>query len=63
VHVPARLMRAVAPGLVPVSLGLQGAFTEVPLDMALFHVCIPFTAHRINLRCAGYDSMICGCPA
>jgi len=56
-------MRAVAPGLVPVSLGLQGAFTEVPLDMALFHVCIPFTAHRINLRCAGYDSMICGCPA
>ena len=47
---PARLMLAVAPGLVPVSLGLQGAFTEVPLDMALFHICIPFTAHRINLR-------------
>ena len=53
---PARGMRWLAPNLLPLSLSLQGTFTEMPLDMALFHVCIPFTAHRINPRCAPRES-------
>ena len=55
---PARAMRTLAPGLIPVSLSLTGAFSEVPLDMVLIQICIPFTAHRINIRCGSQAHVV-----
>ncbi|KAK9812860.1 hypothetical protein WJX72_004825 [[Myrmecia] bisecta] len=50
VHIPVRLARTLAPGLYPLHFHVVDAFSEVPADMLLFHVCIPFTVPHLHIR-------------
>jgi hypothetical protein len=51
-QVPVRLIRLVAPSVFPLRLQVMDAFWEVPVDILLFHVAIPFTIAHLNLRSA-----------
>lgn len=50
VHLPIKLAAAVAPSLFPLSFHALDTVTDVPADMLLLHVCLPFTLPHLNLR-------------
>ncbi len=51
VHIPIRLATGLAPGLFPLDMGLISGFSEAPLDLLLFQVCLPLTAPFFRQRC------------
>jgi E3 ubiquitin-protein ligase MARCH6 len=50
VFIPIRLALACRPALFPLNLRFSDPFTEVPADMLLFHICIPFTVEHFKPR-------------
>ena len=50
VHLPIKLAAAVAPSLFPFSFHALDTVTEVPADMLLLHVCLPFTIPHLHVR-------------
>ena len=52
VHLPIKLASTLAPSLFPLSFYPLDTVTEVPADMLLLHVCLPFTLPHLNVRYA-----------
>jgi len=52
VHLPMKLASTLAPSLFPLSFYPLDTVTEVPADMLLLHVCLPFTLPHLNVRYA-----------
>ncbi len=52
VHLPIKLASTLAPSLFPLSFYPLDTVTEVPVDMLLLHVCLPFTLPHLNIRYA-----------
>ncbi|KAL0020826.1 hypothetical protein WJX79_004115 [Trebouxia sp. C0005] len=50
VHLPIKLASTLAPSLFPLSFYPLDTVTEVPADMLLLHVCLPFTLPHLNVR-------------
>ena len=50
VYLPIQLALALAPSLFPVQLRFSDPFAEVPVDMLLFHLVVPFTAEHVRPR-------------
>ena len=50
VHVPIQAALRLAPGMFPVQLRFSDPFSEVPADMLLFHLCVPFTIEHMRPR-------------
>ena len=60
VHLPIKLASWVAPSLFPLSFHPLDTVTEVPADMLLLHVCLPFTLPHLNVR---YSIVVSVSPA
>lgn len=50
VYLPVRAALALAPSLFPLNLRFSDPFLEIPADMLLFHVCVPFTIEHVRPR-------------
>lgn len=49
-HLPIKLARALVPSLFPFAFHRLDTITEVPADMLLLHVCLPFTLPHLHIR-------------
>jgi hypothetical protein len=50
VWAPVQLCARLAPAFFPLSLRFHDPYTEVPADIILFHVCVPFTIDHFHPR-------------
>ncbi|KAL3131681.1 hypothetical protein ABBQ38_007973 [Trebouxia sp. C0009 RCD-2024] len=50
VHLPIKLARVLVPSLFPFAFHHLDTITEVPADMLLLHVCLPFTLPHLHIR-------------
>ena len=50
VHLPIKLASLIAPSLFPLSFHTLESVTEVPADMLLLHVALPFTLAHLDLK-------------
>ncbi|KAF3435429.1 hypothetical protein FNV43_RR22518 [Rhamnella rubrinervis] len=50
VFLPVKLAMRVAPSIFPFDISLSDPFTEIPADMLLFQICIPFAIEHFKLR-------------
>ncbi|CAM8994149.1 unnamed protein product [Rhodiola kirilowii] len=52
VFLPVKLAMRMAPSVFPLDISLSDPFTEIPADMLLFQICIPFAVRHFQLRTA-----------
>lgn len=52
VRLPAILLRSTVPHLFPLRLGFLDPFAQIPADVLLFHICLPFAIEHMKLRVA-----------
>ncbi|CAK9208987.1 unnamed protein product [Sphagnum troendelagicum] len=50
VFLPIRLSISIAPHMFPFDIRVSDPFTEIPADMLLFHICIPFAVEHFRPR-------------
>ncbi|XP_017256136.1 probable E3 ubiquitin ligase SUD1 isoform X2 [Daucus carota subsp. sativus] len=50
VFLPVKLAMRVAPSIFPLDISVSDPFTEIPADMLLFQICIPFALEHFKLR-------------
>ncbi|KAF9601697.1 hypothetical protein IFM89_022117 [Coptis chinensis] len=50
VFVPVKLAMRLAPSVFPLDVSVSDPFTEIPADMLLFQICIPFAIEHFKLR-------------
>ncbi|KAL6580007.1 putative E3 ubiquitin ligase sud1 [Orobanche minor] len=50
VFLPVKLAMQVAPCIFPLDISVSDRFTEIPADMFLFQICIPFAIEHFKLR-------------
>ncbi|KAL2642943.1 hypothetical protein R1flu_010530 [Riccia fluitans] len=50
VFLPVRLAIFAAPSVFPLDIRVSDPFTEIPADMLLFHICIPFAVEHFRPR-------------
>uniref|UniRef100_A0A175YF66 RING-type E3 ubiquitin transferase n=1 Tax=Daucus carota subsp. sativus TaxID=79200 RepID=A0A175YF66_DAUCS len=50
VFLPVKLAMRVAPSIFPLDISVSDPFTEIPVDMLLFQICIPFAIEHFELR-------------
>nr|PNR39211.1 hypothetical protein PHYPA_019489 [Physcomitrium patens] len=50
VFLPVRLAISIAPRMFPLDIRVSDPFTEIPADMLLFHICIPFAVEHFRPR-------------
>ncbi|KAG9148194.1 hypothetical protein Leryth_014108 [Lithospermum erythrorhizon] len=50
VFLPAKLAMRVSPSIFPLDISISDPFTEIPADMLLFQICIPFAIEHFKLR-------------
>ncbi|GMH02871.1 hypothetical protein Nepgr_004710 [Nepenthes gracilis] len=50
VFLPVKLAMRMAPSLFPLDITVSDPFTEIPADMLLFQICIPFAIEHFKLR-------------
>ncbi|CAM6094443.1 unnamed protein product [Calypogeia fissa] len=50
VFLPVRLAILTAPSMFPLDIRVSDPFTEIPADMLLFHICIPFAVEHFRPR-------------
>ncbi|KAJ7946073.1 E3 ubiquitin-protein ligase MARCH6 [Quillaja saponaria] len=50
VFLPVKLAMRMAPSLFPLDISVSDPFTEIPADMLLFQICIPFAIEHFKLR-------------
>lgn len=50
VYLPVRLAVRMAPSIFPLDISVSDPFTEIPADMLLFQICIPFAIEHFKLR-------------
>ncbi|KAF8404991.1 hypothetical protein HHK36_009886 [Tetracentron sinense] len=50
VFLPVKLAMRIAPSIFPLDISLSDPFTEIPADMLLFQICIPFAIEHFKLR-------------
>ncbi|KAF7127563.1 hypothetical protein RHSIM_Rhsim11G0163900 [Rhododendron simsii] len=50
VFLPVKLAMRIAPSIFPLDITVSDPFTEIPADMLLFQICIPFAVEHFKLR-------------
>ncbi|KAL5713997.1 RING-type E3 ubiquitin transferase [Ranunculus cassubicifolius] len=50
VFLPVKLAMRLAPTVFPLDISVSDPFTEIPADMLLFQICIPFAVEHFKLR-------------
>ncbi|KAL0376089.1 UNVERIFIED_CONTAM: putative E3 ubiquitin ligase SUD1 [Sesamum calycinum] len=50
VYLPVKLAIRMAPSIFPLDISISDPFTEIPADMLLFQICIPFAIEHFKLR-------------
>ncbi|KAK4848366.1 hypothetical protein QYF36_012124 [Acer negundo] len=50
VFLPVKLAMRMAPSVFPLDISVSDPFTEIPADMLLFQICIPFAIEHFKLR-------------
>ncbi|KAM0060986.1 hypothetical protein Hdeb2414_s0004g00130641 [Helianthus debilis subsp. tardiflorus] len=50
VFLPVKLAMQMAPSIFPLDISVSDPFTEIPADMLLFQICIPFAVEHFKLR-------------
>ncbi|XP_043709481.1 probable E3 ubiquitin ligase SUD1 [Telopea speciosissima] len=50
VFLPVKLAMRLAPSIFPLDISVSDPFTEIPADMLLFQICIPFAIEHFKLR-------------
>ncbi|GAV83801.1 RINGv domain-containing protein [Cephalotus follicularis] len=50
VFLPVKLAMRMAPSVFPLDISVTDPFTEIPADMLLFQICIPFAVEHFKLR-------------
>ncbi|XP_059447623.1 probable E3 ubiquitin ligase SUD1 isoform X1 [Corylus avellana] len=50
VFLPVKLAMRMAPSIFPLDISVSDPFTEIPADMLLFQICIPFAIEHFKLR-------------
>ncbi|KAJ0644175.1 putative Zinc finger, RING-CH-type, Zinc finger, RING/FYVE/PHD-type [Helianthus annuus] len=50
VFLPVKLAMRMAPSIFPFDISVSDPFTEIPADMLLFQICIPFAVEHFKLR-------------
>ncbi|XP_009768208.1 probable E3 ubiquitin ligase SUD1 isoform X2 [Nicotiana sylvestris] len=50
VYLPVKLAMQMAPSIFPLDISVSDPFTEIPADMLLFQICIPFAIEHFKLR-------------
>ncbi|XP_010531564.1 PREDICTED: probable E3 ubiquitin ligase SUD1 [Tarenaya hassleriana] len=50
VFLPVKLAMRMAPSIFPLDISVSDPFTEIPVDMLLFQICIPFAIEHFKLR-------------
>ncbi|XP_024387636.1 probable E3 ubiquitin ligase SUD1 isoform X3 [Physcomitrium patens] len=50
IYVPAYLATSIAPSMFPLNLRVSDPFTEIPADLVLFHLCVPFAVEHCRPR-------------
>ncbi|KHN43053.1 E3 ubiquitin-protein ligase MARCH6 [Glycine soja] len=50
VFMPVKLAMRMAPSIFPLDISVSDPFTEIPADMLLFQICIPFAIEHFKLR-------------
>ncbi|VFQ78295.1 unnamed protein product [Cuscuta campestris] len=50
VFLPVKLAMRIAPTIFPLDISVSDPFTEIPSDMLLFQICIPFAIEHFKLR-------------
>lgn len=50
VFLPVKLAMRIAPSIFPLDISVSDPFTEIPADMLLFQICIPFAIEHFKLR-------------
>ncbi|KAK8562902.1 hypothetical protein V6N13_018548 [Hibiscus sabdariffa] len=50
VFLPVKLAMRMAPSIFPLDISVSDPFTEIPADMLLFQICIPFAVEHFKLR-------------
>ncbi|CAN1854489.1 Probable E3 ubiquitin ligase SUD1 [Linum perenne] len=50
VFLPVKLTMRMAPSIFPLDISVSDPFTEIPADMLLFQICIPFAVEHFKLR-------------
>ncbi|KAK6136886.1 hypothetical protein DH2020_029372 [Rehmannia glutinosa] len=50
VFLPVKLAMRMAPSIFPLDISVSDPFTEIPADMLLFQMCIPFAIEHFKLR-------------
>ncbi|KAJ0437426.1 putative Zinc finger, RING-CH-type, Zinc finger, RING/FYVE/PHD-type [Helianthus annuus] len=50
VFLPVKLAMRMAPSIFPLDISVSDPFTEIPADMLLFQICIPFALEHFKLR-------------
>ncbi|KAF2294745.1 hypothetical protein GH714_015943 [Hevea brasiliensis] len=50
VFLPVKLAMQMAPTIFPLDISVSDPFTEIPADMLLFQICIPFAIEHFKLR-------------
>ncbi|KAF5202876.1 E3 ubiquitin-protein ligase march6 [Thalictrum thalictroides] len=50
VFIPVKFAMRVAPSMFPLDISVSDPFTEIPADMLLFQICVPFAIEHFKLR-------------
>ncbi|KAJ6751211.1 hypothetical protein OIU85_001707 [Salix viminalis] len=50
VFLPVKLAMIITPSIFPLDISVSDPFTEIPADMLLFQICIPFAIEHFQLR-------------
>ncbi|GAA0163321.1 ubiquitin-protein ligase [Lithospermum erythrorhizon] len=50
VFLPVKLAMRISPSIFPLDISISDPFTEIPADMLLFQICIPFAIEHFKLR-------------
>ncbi|CAL1410132.1 unnamed protein product [Linum trigynum] len=58
VFLPVKLAMRMAPSIFPLDISVSDPFTEIPADMLLFQICIPFAVEHFKLRTT-IKSLLC----
>ncbi|KAH7307266.1 hypothetical protein KP509_22G052000 [Ceratopteris richardii] len=48
IFLPVKIALSIAPSLFPLDIRISDPFTEIPADMLLFHICIPFAIEHFR---------------
>ncbi|XP_076887469.1 putative E3 ubiquitin ligase SUD1 [Bidens hawaiensis] len=59
VFLPVKLAMRIAPSIFPIDISLSDPFTEIPANMLLFQICIPFAIEHFKLRATIKSLLYC----